>query len=168
MSSGGQSGTLRHEPIILADGRRVTHSVTSTEDGRIVGHLSRMADLKDLKRDGSGARYAAVRLNYTVSKDRDSMVLDGNSVAYVDMSGEAPEFVNLERIEKNARRVLISPSGLPEAILRFANEQTSPHAICVIDNAPLGEVLIDMVASMGLKGRIMIFCRNFSAWLRTR
>ena len=63
---------------------------------------------------------------------------------------------------------LFSPSGLPEAILRFANEQTSPHAICVIDNAPLGEVLIDMVASMGLKGRIMIFCRNFSAWLRTR
>ena len=112
MSSGGQSGTLRHEPIILADGRRVTHSVTSTEDGRIVGHLSRMADLKDLKRDGSGARYAAVRLNYTVSKDRDSMVLDGNSVAYVDMSGEAPEFVNLERIEKNARRVLILSVGI--------------------------------------------------------
>ena len=149
--------TLRHQPVCLSDGERVTHSVTSTGDGRIIGHLSRMRNTKDLRRDGTGARYSAVVVNYTVSPNRLSMVFDENSVAYVDTSKDVSEFVNPAKIDEDSKRVLIPPSGLPEAVLIFANEPTSPHIIQVINNAPLAEALRAKAASMpGLRDSVTV------------
>jgi len=146
--------------ITLADGRRINHVGGPTADGRLVGSLLR-TDICSLERRESGPGYYAERIDYTVS-ERHTMRFDEESVAYMKVNNRGLDlagfnYVNPEQIEENARRMLILGSGLPEAILRFANEFRSPRVIRVSDNRPLAEAIRATVTKKpGLRGNAEI------------
>ena len=86
------------------------------------------------------------------------MLFDEKSVQYVRINYrglryDGFDFVGSEQIEENSRHVLIVGSGLPEAILRCANEPMSPNVIQVIGDKPLAEAIRTAAALMpGIRG----------------
>lgn len=152
------SDTISHPQIVLSNGKTVAHS-SRLSDGRLVGRFSKVSGIKDLARVGLADKYYAVTLYYALSPDRLSMILDKDSIRYVEASRKVPVFVRISSkvLGDTARYTLILSSGLPEAILRFANEPKSPHCISVINNAPLAKALRDKAAAMpGLRDYVKI------------
>jgi hypothetical protein len=148
--------------IYLSDGRRIEHRARSNE-GNLAGSLLRTG-LSDLKIEGMEAGYYAVRADYVVSSDRLSMFFGEDSIVCMRIGGGKFEFIDQEDLNDKSMRILIAPSGLPEAILSYANETTSPNRIRVVNNAPLAEALraeADSMPSLREKAAILVGAHPF-------